>query len=220
MQTRRENIKMWLIKDKKQNKWLLSHIDQPGRQNNRNANIVNINNIKQLIIACTLYADDHNGLYPGKLQELKDYINDENIYHFETADKKKIKYIYVAGIIMKNVEDSAQTILIYSPVVKNGKRLCGFVDAHVGNIDEKEFQKQAKAQKIKGVGAPPKLSKKESARIEALIKDLGHESFKKRKAAKEALVKVSWEAKQVLEKHKNSKDIEVRSAIIEILKGK
>ncbi|MCJ8330854.1 MAG: hypothetical protein HRT89_05450 [Lentisphaeria bacterium] len=215
-----EKIKMWLIRDKKENKWLLSHLDEAAEAR-RTIRKNNMGNLKQLLLGCLMYSGDKNGHFPGKLKELKEQeiISKETLFQYHIANKKSVNYMYIPGYRDDN-SMATTNIIVFSPVVENGKRLCGFIDGHVELLDEKEFIKRAKSQNIKVIGGEiVKLSKAEIAQIEALIKDLGNESFKKRKAAKEALQKIGWKARKILEKHKNSKDIEIRSIIVEILKG-
>ncbi len=225
-----------LILDQKNMRWTLDRIFEKGdddemveidgKGSSPRARIVNdAGNLKQIGLACLMYSGENSGKFPPNFKALDDetILNEGPVYYYidPTKGRTKLTYIYCPGL-KDDDANPTEKMLAADPKPYKGKRNVLFVDGHVAQVDEKTFQAQAKKQKWKVKGAFKKedVPKETQAKIKELVKELGDESFKVRRAAKKKLIALGWEIHPVLEDYLKHKDPEVKSAIQEILNSK
>lgn len=85
-----------------------------------------LSNAKQIGTACRIYAVDHQGRFPVKLEELvPDYLPDPTILDCRYPDPKNpVPYVYFGG----SENDPPRKVLIASPKVANKGRVFVYVD--------------------------------------------------------------------------------------------
>ncbi len=119
----------------------------PSTQKSRR--IVCAENIKQILLGCYLYANDHKGNFPDKLSDLyPNYVSDLKVFQCPAKRKKirtkneidaKTAYILIKGITKK---DRFDRVAIYEPIENHGDGCnVGFVDGHVKWVEEKGLEK-------------------------------------------------------------------------------
>jgi len=113
----------------------------------RGLRIKEVSNVKQLILACSLYASDRDGKYPERLQDLYPYYIDiEDFFEaYNPETQMSEPYIYFPG--------QADSDFPRSPLVENEKRVVGFVGGLVIEMREEEFQRMMNAQESNAAGA-------------------------------------------------------------------
>jgi hypothetical protein len=90
-----------------------------------------VNNVKQIGLGCAMYADEHNGTLPRKIDDLKPYITSTNIFVCPQArDMSRYSYAFV-GVTNKWEEDPNLVILREIEPNHHGKRTVLFDDGHV-----------------------------------------------------------------------------------------
>lgn len=190
----------------------------------------NAGNLKQIGLALLMYSGEHNGLFPPNLDVLdeQDILNKGPVYLWTNAQtgEAKLPFIYRPGlkdVTVKDDDPAATTkMLAASPAPNNGRREVLFVDGHVEAMLEAKFQEQVKAQGWVVPGALKKadIPADKQEKIRALVKKLGDASFQVRRQAKTDLKAMGVEAHPVLEEFLKADDVEVRTAVKEILDGK
>ncbi len=214
-------ITLEFVLDKKANKWLIAGYDEKhsNRRHGRSRVISNMNNLKQIGLACRMYSNVYNENFPAKLDDLKTegFLENEAIYLWtDSKTGKKFPFIYAPGY---NEADRVETMIAAAPKAVNGKREVLWLDGHVKTISENKFIKNAKKQKWKLPGlvkkeeVPEEIQKK----VRELIAKLADSDFNVRKTAKEKLIKMGDSAYPFLEENKNNQDPEVKMTIKEIL---
>jgi hypothetical protein len=103
-------------------------------------------NMRQVMMASRMYAIDHEGLFPSSLGQLiPDYLLDSDVFltpHSAAADDDD-SFIYIPG----HRDDSpAETIILVSPIIKNGKRAVATADGAALVLDEAEYQQRSSGQ--------------------------------------------------------------------------
>lgn len=219
-------ITMNFILDSKTKKWLIAGFDElEMRRGHRNPgrSINNINNLKQIGLACRMYSNVYKERFPNKLDDLKTegFLENEAIYLWTNPakTKEKIPFIYCPGL---TEADSVDNMIAAAPKAVNGKREVLWLDGHVKVISEKEFIKNAKAQKwrLKGLVKKEEVPEEIKKKVLGLIAQLADADFDVRKKAKAELIKMEDSAYPFLEENQHHKDPEVRMTIKEILHGK
>jgi prepilin-type processing-associated H-X9-DG protein len=104
-------------------------------------------NLKRIGLACIMYADDHNGVFPPNLEVLGEegYIKKEGFPKLMKcpAQEEDVGYIYIgAGKSTKEVKNQSRTIIAYdkNPAHDNGRNAV-FMDGHAEWMPEERFQK-------------------------------------------------------------------------------
>lgn len=95
--------------------------------------VKSINNARQIVIACKLYASDHNGNYPGDLNELVKTggISDDKILHDPLLhDDTQIGYEYF-GAGMKDSDPPDKVLLMSKSADSRGKKVVAHNDGSV-----------------------------------------------------------------------------------------
>jgi hypothetical protein len=106
-----------------------------------------LNNIRQLGLASTMYANDNRGLYPDTLEVLleKGYVDDRQVLADPLTGNPD------AYAIVKGLKSSAPVdfILVYSKATHDGKRTVFYVGGNTQLVDEQTFQRQMAEQRRK-----------------------------------------------------------------------
>ena len=85
-----------------------------------------VNRIKQLILACRVYAEDHNGEFPSSLEVLHpDYIDQHFFHAMEDPDQP---VVYYPG---NNASDDPRSLLLKYPLAADGKTARGYTNGTV-----------------------------------------------------------------------------------------
>lgn len=114
-----------------------------------------MSNLKQVVTAARLYADDHGERFPASLGELvPDYLTDYNLLFTRArGDDPPQPIVYCAGY---NAGDRAQTILAASPrpfeTSRGRHRIVAYLDTVVRIIPESEYQELRLQQRPTGRG--------------------------------------------------------------------
>jgi prepilin-type processing-associated H-X9-DG protein len=97
-------------------------------------------NLKQIGLACRMYADTHDGKFPGNLDELVDpYLHSPKILHCPSAASNEgTSYVYIRGL---TVNDGGK-VLAYDADGnhRNGGKNVLFCDGHVTWMADREFR--------------------------------------------------------------------------------
>ena len=226
--------------DRKNNKWLIEGIDKaamakemqriqanpPGARMRRNAPgpgmISNINDLKQIGLACRMYSSAYDEKFPDKLEQLKTegFLENEGVYTWVNPanSKDRGRYIYCSGF---TESDDVDSMIAASPKPYKGKRAVLFLDGHVKAIPENEFLTNAKKQKwrIPGIVKKKDIPEEKQKAIRDLVKQLGDDDFATRKNAKEKLKAMGFDAYPILEEYKNAKDPEIKMSVRDLLNG-
>ena len=99
-----------------------------------------MNNLKQIGLACHMYADKHDGRFPAKLEDLTDgFLPSSKVFQCPSAiGGQEISYVYMSGRI---VSDSDKILAYDADGNHRGQgRNVLFVDGHVQWMIETEFQ--------------------------------------------------------------------------------
>ncbi len=118
-----------------------------ARTRNQAKRVVSMNNLKQLVLATIIYADDNDGIFPENLEQIKKYTNSSKV--FESPVKPKDfngpSYIYVQGHSTKTGTSPANGIIIYeNPEYCDDKVNVAFLDGHVESMQRDRFLKTLK----------------------------------------------------------------------------
>jgi prepilin-type processing-associated H-X9-DG protein len=108
--------------------------------------VVSMNNLKQIGLACMMYANDHNGEFPPNLEVL---VKDGHLTDKILVSPRKPtghsgpSYIYIAG---QKTSSPIENILAYEDpsFAKDGKRIALFLDGHVEALEPGRFQEVLK----------------------------------------------------------------------------
>ncbi len=111
------------------------------RANERALETQNLTNVKQIALACLLYANENNGNLPKNLQVLveKQYITQPAVLISPFADNKaKPSYEIVAlSIILSEGEQDTQTSMIREiDANRRGRRAVAYIDGHAELISD------------------------------------------------------------------------------------
>jgi len=93
---------------------------------------VSLNNLKQIALACIMYADDHAGKFPDNLEQLYPYHRNPKILESPRKPKDFIgpSYIYVSGLKMQ-MRDVSRIIIFYENPAFCSDGICAaFLDGH------------------------------------------------------------------------------------------
>ncbi len=115
-----------------------------ARTRNQAKRVVSMNNLKQLVLATIMYADDNDGSFPENFEQIKKYTNSSKV--FESPVKPKNfndpSYIYVQGHSTKTGTSPANGIIIYeNPEYCDDKVNVAFLDGHVESMQRDRFLK-------------------------------------------------------------------------------
>ncbi len=104
------------------------------------------NNLKQIGLACHMYADEHNGQFPDKLEVLAgDYLKDKDVLHCPSAPGRpdSLSYGYIRGLTSK---DSDKVLAFDAEGNHRTGRNVLFGDGHVQWMPEAQFQDAVRQQ--------------------------------------------------------------------------
>lgn len=106
---------------------------------------VSMNNLKQLGLACHMYAEDHQGKFPDDLEKAKSYYRDSKILESprKPKDFEGPSYIYIPG---QSQEGYPGNIVVYeNPEFAGEKIVALFLDGHVERMPPDRFQSELEA---------------------------------------------------------------------------
>jgi len=108
---------------------------------------LSLNNLKQIALACLLYADEHDGKFAPDLQQLYPYHRNPKI--LESPCKPKDfdgpSYIYIAGL-NRRMQEPWKIIIAYENPAFCSDRICAaFLDGHSESMRPAEFLKRLQA---------------------------------------------------------------------------
>jgi len=109
---------------------------------------VSLNNLKQIALACILYADEHDGKFAPDLQQLYPYHRNPKILEspHKPEDFDGPSYIYIAGLNMAARTKPWKIIIAYENPAFCSDRICAaFLDGHSESMRPAEFLKQLQA---------------------------------------------------------------------------
>ncbi|HIJ51629.1 MAG TPA: hypothetical protein HPP66_00565 [Planctomycetes bacterium] len=113
---------------------IVSAFVQPalGRARNQAKRAVSLNNLKQIALACIMYADEHEGKFASDLQQLYPYHRNPKILESPRKPKGFVgpSYIYVAGLTLR-MRDPSRIIIFYENPAFCSDGICAaFLDGH------------------------------------------------------------------------------------------
>lgn len=208
--------------DKKKNKWIISGFDKEHKRirvTNKTSSSNNINNLKQIGLACRMYSNVNNEKFPLNLKALETdgFLENKDVYLWtDGKTKKKHRFIYAPG---HTEADSVEMMLAAAPKEVYRKREVLYIDGHVKSIPEVIFIKNAQKQKwkLQPLLKKENIPKDKQKRASELIKQLADSKFNVRQKAKLELIEMGDDAVPFLEENKNHRDPEVKMAIKAIL---
>ncbi len=136
-----------------------------------------INNVRQLILACRMYAADWDGAFPETLEDLyPDYLDVEEMLSFQDPNTGlPVPYTYNAGLTDTSF---SKLVLIASPAMSDGKVVVGFVGGNVeamtafeylkSKLETEEFLKE----QAPGGGAEMSPEQRATQDLDAILRDL------------------------------------------------
>lgn len=98
------------------------------------------NNLRHLLLGCSVYAVNHGGQFPSKLSALEPSIGAETLAgmkNFTDPDTGRQRSWTLLG--GRTINDPHGTVLMHSPPFAGGQRIVGFIDSSVMPLDEDEF---------------------------------------------------------------------------------
>ena len=109
----------------------------------------NISNVRQIKLAADMYAMDHDGQYPPKVQLLEDtgYIHSlDELRYKDAKDKTRHDWLYTAGHANT---DNPTIILFAGPMTESDgkKRIVCFLDSSSKPLPESDYQRQLRSQR-------------------------------------------------------------------------
>jgi len=108
---------------------------------------LSLNNLKQIALACLLYADEHDGKFAPDLQKLYPYHRNPKILESPLKPKRfdGPSYIYVAGL-NRTIQEPWKIIIAYENPAFCSDRICvAFLDGHSESMRPEEFLKRLRA---------------------------------------------------------------------------
>jgi general secretion pathway protein G len=112
-----------------------------GQSREQGKRAVSLNNLKQIALACIMYADEHEGKFADNLQQLYPYHRNPKLFEspLKPKDFDGPSYIYVAGL-KRQLRDASRIIIFYENPVYCSDRICAaFLDGHVKAMEPEEF---------------------------------------------------------------------------------
>jgi len=107
---------------------------------------VSLNNLKQIALACIMYADDHEGKFPDNLEQLYPYHRNPRILESPRKPKDFIgpSYIYVTELKLR-MRDVSRIIIFYENPAFCSDGICvAFLDGHCEWMKSEEFLERLK----------------------------------------------------------------------------
>jgi len=101
--------------------------------------------LRQLIITCIVYADEHDGKFPEQLEQLKDLFRDQDVFDSprRPRDFPGPSYVYVQGHCLRpGYLPATKLVVIYeNPAYCSDGVNVAFLDGHVEFLRPQEFLK-------------------------------------------------------------------------------
>ena len=108
---------------------------------------VSLNNLKQIALACIMFADDHDGKFASDLQKLYPYYRNPKILEspLKPKDFDGPSYIYVAGL-NRGMQEPRKIIIAYENPAFCSDGICvAFLDGRCESMRPAEFLKRLQA---------------------------------------------------------------------------
>ncbi|HCE45946.1 MAG TPA: hypothetical protein DET40_20565 [Lentisphaeria bacterium] len=220
-------FKMGFVHDVKNNVWLIDSIDERVMNGEIDIGVNNppqgnLNKLKQIGLALSMYSEEYNDLFPASLEVLRTggYLENEEIFLWKSPEEDaKFPFIYRAGL--KQSED-ADSIIAAAPVAVDGWREVLCIDGHVEKMDEEKFKEAVARQgwKFKGLVKKEDVPEDKQKEIRGFVKKLGDSDSNVRADSKKKLLEMGIDAFPVIEEFTNDPDPEIRIEVKNILKGK
>jgi prepilin-type processing-associated H-X9-DG protein len=100
-----------------------------------------LSNLKQILLGCHMYANEHAGSFPEKMSEILPYVKELSVFSCPATHKviscaddvdSLTSYQLIPGLILKDVKNPADTPAVIESVENHGDGAnVGFVDSHV-----------------------------------------------------------------------------------------
>lgn len=121
-----------------------------ARENARMAQAAN--HVRQLLLACHMYASDRNGEWPESFQQLVDlkYLDRPDVLKNPRSEGGAGSFVYVRPKVPMNKHpNTTGTVMIHEPLqgVDPAKFVVGFVDGHVEFLPKAEAEKRMAGEK-------------------------------------------------------------------------
>lgn len=115
--------------------------------------MASVNNMKQIVMACFMYAAEHKGLWPENLSLVGEYLKNKEVLSNPLRPGNPSGYVYVRPAAPEKL--APQTIVLYEAHDAWGEGVgVGFADGHIEWIkDKSRFEKQL-AQAKAGAAKP------------------------------------------------------------------
>jgi hypothetical protein len=112
------------------------------------ARVRSMNNIRQIIIGCIVYENDHKGQWPDDFNAIqKNFPNTPQVFVNASKPADKASYVYVKPT-PAGLKSRGTTIVVHEQLTDDDKGIAaGFADGHVEWLTVEEFQRQLKAAK-------------------------------------------------------------------------
>ena len=116
-----------------------------ARENARMAQAAN--HVRQLLLACLMYASDRNGEWPESFQQLVDlkYLDRPDILKNPRSEGGAGSFVYVRPKVPMNKHpDTTGTVMVHEPLqgADPAKFVVGFLDGHVEFLPKAEAEKR------------------------------------------------------------------------------
>ena len=151
---------------------IVSAFVQPalGRAREQAKRAVSLNNLKQIALACIMYADEHKGKFAPDLQQLYPYHRNPKI--LESPLKPKgfdgPSYIFVAGLTLRMRRPQSIITAYENPAFCSDRICAAFMDGHVEAMKPARFL-QGLEETYKQLGREmPEIKFKDSTKPESL----------------------------------------------------
>ena len=216
----------------KDNKWLITTMDQKEIKGPEDIDKIDMDaiktartraklavvksNLKNIGTAIATYFADGTFInYPEKFEDLEIPEEILTYEHPETGKQHKFLFLKLKGF---SFQGSSQYITAITDVKIMGKYWAVFEDAHVDSLSDEDFEKHKVFLGLKKADKKGSYTDEEKKEMLALIKQLGAQKFKERKAAEKALKDMGEKIVPFLKENLKQDDFEITASLKDIIK--